>query len=64
MSVETKLSKKDSCDRCEAQAYVETFMRGETSLKFCGHHYAKFEMALEPLILDLVDERHRLEPSV
>ena len=59
-----KLSKKDRCDRCEAQAYVEAFLRGESSLKFCGHHYSKFESALEPLILDIVDERHRLEPSV
>ena len=61
---EPKLSKKDRCDRCQSQAYLEVFLRGESSLKFCGHHYAKFERALEPLVLDLVDERHRLEPSI
>jgi hypothetical protein len=32
----------DRCDRCNAQAYVETIHSGN-SMFWCAHHYNKFE---------------------
>lgn len=36
----------DRCDTCKSQAYVQVKNATGFDLLFCGHHYAKFELAL------------------
>lgn len=53
------LSAHDRCDRCGSQAYVSVILNGG-QLLFCAHHYQQYEMALFPLAVAVLDERHRL----
>lgn len=49
----------DRCDACGAQAYVSVSMiSGE--LLFCGHHYEKHKVALEKVVISVIDERKLL----
>lgn len=53
------LNAKDRCDRCNAQALVwVNLLAGD--LMFCGHHYAKNEEALKPYVIEVVDERSKI----
>ena len=53
------LSAHDRCDRCGSQAYVSVILSGG-QLHFCAHHYQQHELALEPIVVAVLDERHRL----
>ena len=37
----------DRCDRCGAQAYVSASREDAGELLFCGHHFNKYESALD-----------------
>lgn len=53
------LNAKDRCDSCNAQALVwVNLLSGD--LMFCGHHYAKNEEALKPYVIEVVDERSKI----
>ena len=53
------LNAKDRCDSCNAQALVwVNLVPGD--LLFCGHHYAKNEAALAPYVIEVIDERHKI----
>lgn len=50
----------DRCDLCGAQAYVSTqLLTGE--LLWCGHHFKRFEGALMVGVVEVYDERWRLD---
>jgi hypothetical protein len=54
------LTVADRCDRCSARALVETALLQGGSLRWCGHHFALFEDALNASgATILVDERRR-----
>lgn len=54
-----ELSALDRCDSCGAQAYVRVRLQsGE--LFFCGHHASEVKSALEPTVLEWLDETDRL----
>jgi len=62
---EWKLSAKDRCDSCGAQAYVE--VKGITGeLLFCSHHYNKIMESprgyenMMSFMLEVLDERDKL----
>jgi hypothetical protein len=59
------LSKADRCDRCTAQAFVVA-RQGSMMLLFCGHHYARNEVALDEQGFTIDDFRHLInaKPSV
>lgn len=59
------LTLRDRCDRCGAQAFVRAFLK-DSDLLFCGHHYARYEMALATVVDRVQDERERIneKPSV
>ena len=59
------LSKADRCDRCTAQAFVVARQDG-MMLLFCGHHYARNEVALDEQGFTIDDFRHLInaKPSV
>ncbi len=57
------LTARDRCDRCPSQAYVRVELRTGSELLFCGHHYAKHEAALVPVVYLVRDERARLLES-
>lgn len=62
---EPKLTSLDRCDSCGAQAFVRAvFTSGD--LLFCGHHAARYEVALEEQALAITDQRDRInvKPSV
>lgn len=49
----TPLQAQDRCDRCGAQAFVRVATTGgfyskALELLFCGHHFARHELALMP----------------
>jgi len=49
----------DRCDSCNSQAYV--LVKGVSGdLMFCGHHYAKHEVALIKFSYEIIDEREKL----
>lgn len=58
----------DRCDRCGAQAFVRVTVKTTDALSFhvprvldfCGHHYAKHELALLAVATNVVDERWRI----
>lgn len=61
------LNAKDRCDRCSAAAFVMVKLTktkdntDDTTLSFCGHHYAELEFALEPMLAEEpIDERWKL----
>ena len=58
----------DRCDRCGAQAFVKVEMSAGGDLLFCGHHYARHELALLAYAARVIDEREfinaRPSPSV
>lgn len=49
----------DRCDGCGAQAYVkvEAF---DGEFLFCGHHWTKSKVVLEPVATSIHDETNRL----
>jgi len=50
----TKFNSSDRCDACGSQAYAAaTFTGGD--LLFCGHHYRKYQAALEQQALAVID---------
>jgi len=52
----------DRCDSCNAQAYV--IVKGVTGeLFFCGHHFAKNEVALKEFAYEIIDEREKLQEN-
>lgn len=53
------LNAKDRCDSCGAQALVWVNMLAG-DLQFCGHHYAKNEEALKAFVIEVVDERGKI----
>lgn len=53
------LTAKDRCDACSAQALVWVNMLAG-DLQFCGHHYAKHEEALKPFVIEVIDERSKI----
>lgn len=53
------LNAKDRCDSCNAQALVWVNMVAG-DLQFCGHHYAKHEEALRAFVIEVVDERSKI----
>ncbi len=54
------LTAENRCDRCSARAVVMTVMFGGSSLLWCGHHYDKYEQALNANgATVVVDERIR-----
>ena len=62
---EWKLSPKDRCDKCNAEALVQvTGLNGD--LMFCGHHYNKIMNDPEgykkmmSFVITLIDERDKL----
>jgi hypothetical protein len=57
------LDATDRCDRCGSQAYVWVNMVAG-DLQFCGHHYAKHENKLKHLVIEVVDERDKLNVKV
>jgi len=53
------LSPVNRCDQCSAEALV--LVKGVTGeLMFCGHHYAKNEVALVNFAYEVIDEREKL----
>ena len=53
------LSPSTRCDRCSAEALV--LVKGVSGeLMFCGHHYAKNEIALIKFSYEIIDERKKL----
>lgn len=55
------LNAKDRCDSCNAQALVwVNLLSGD--LQFCGHHYHKNEEGLKPFVIEVVDERDKINP--
>jgi hypothetical protein len=57
----------DRCDRCRAQAFVAVLLTAdnEEPLRFCGHHFAKYEskiLALDPFAVR--DDRHKINLTV
>jgi hypothetical protein len=54
------LTAADLCDRCSAQAVVETALIQGGSLLWCARHFAFFEHALKEIgATILVDERRQ-----
>lgn len=47
----------DRCDRCGAQAFVLVEIASGGDLLFCGHHYARHELALLAVTSRVTDER-------
>ena len=47
----------DRCDRCNAQAYVQTRHSGN-AMYWCAHHYNMYEHLLAPCVV--VDDRENL----
>lgn len=56
------LDATDRCDRCGSQAYVAVCKPGAgAALKFCGHHFARFEeKLLKQDFMVLTDERSKI----
>ena len=52
----TVLSAHDRCDRCPGRAVVLTWF-ATSSLRFCGHHFARYEDRLRASASVIVDER-------
>ena len=53
-----RLTKRDRCDRCVAQALVAVRLRASgLRLHLCGHHYAAHEPALAVLVDAVRDQR-------
>ena len=53
------LGPANRCDSCGAEALV--WLKGVSGeLMFCGHHYAKNEIALKKFAFEIVDEREKL----
>ena len=47
----------DRCDKCSAQAYVQTAHSGNTMM-WCAHHYEKYKDWLSAAVV--IDERKEL----
>jgi ribosomal protein L37E len=59
---ERKLKMSDRCDRCGAQAFVIVkLVAGE--LYFCGHHFNKYDEALNKVSFEVIDERDTINAT-
>lgn len=65
------LNASHRCDgpRCGAAAYVKVILDVSEKLPeggellFCGHHYNKAKDGIKPFVLEVFDERHKLEQN-
>lgn len=55
-----RLTARDRCDRCGAQAYVKVVLQMGGELMFCAHHARAHADALEPVAAEFIDETERL----
>jgi len=55
-----RLTARDRCDRCGAQAYVRVWLPGFLELLFCAHHNRQHASALADIAIDIQDETARL----
>lgn len=56
-----RLNHSDRCDACGAQAFVWATMPGSSEgLRYCSHHFNKFETKLREYAIDIVDERYKI----
>ena len=46
-----------TCDKCGAEAFVQVTFKSESSLTFCGHHYAEYEALIVSLGAFVIDDR-------
>lgn len=62
-----ELTRRDRCDRCDAQAFVRVTIPAADGLEllFCGHHFRTNEPQLVAAGATVQDERHRIneQPS-
>lgn len=55
------LSNADRCDSCGAQAFVWVNMPdSKAGLLWCGHHFAKYEVNLRKVAIEVYDERYKI----
>ena len=55
-----RLTAKDRCDRCGAQAYVKAVLQAGGELLFCAHHARAHGNALKDIASEVIDETERL----
>ncbi len=59
--VSDRLSHADRCDACGAQAFVwATMPNAKEGLRYCSHHFNKYEAKLREYAIDIVDERYKI----
>jgi hypothetical protein len=59
-----RLTNADRCDRCGAQAFVQTTMTSGHELLWCAHHFAANERGLESKsAVVTADLRHTISAS-
>ena len=58
------LTAHDRCDArgCDAQAYVKVYFTADSTLLFCGHHWAEKRGAIGD-VFDVVDETHLINKA-
>ena len=57
------LTAHDRCDTgCGAQAYVKVYFTADSTLLFCGHHWAEKRGAIGD-VFDVVDETHLINKA-
>lgn len=57
--VPSRLTARDRCDACGAQAYIAAIVNG-SELLYCAHHGRRFAPRLRPLATSWIDETQRL----
>lgn len=55
----TRLKVTDRCDACGSRAYAAAEMF-DVDLLFCGHHFARHELKIRALAVEILDERWSL----
>ena len=57
------LTAHDRCDTgCGAQAYVKVYFTADSTLLFCGHHWAEKRGAIGD-VFDVIDETHLINKA-
>ena len=58
------LTAHDRCDtgKCDSQAYVEVYFTADSTLLFCGHHWAEKRKAIGD-VFDVMDETHLINKA-
>ena len=58
------LTAHDRCDTrgCDAQAYVKVYFTADSTLLFCGHHWAEKRGAIGD-VYDVIDETHLINKA-